>query len=458
MRSPGVVPLNVFSYVLWKDFSNKRRITTSIAVFRTESYFCEVLMKARELLQIEIEEGENEHFRRSVLAENFHRGRILAITMIVLELILAGADISAAIFKVDGRFHFSSYLIMYVLMILINSIYLLSINRLGDLEDKSTVQLRNLEMGLVAYITLIMSWGSMVSLMDQKLYGQLMVFMVNMISCSMIYILDNKKIIIPYGCSVIIIFIGLPYFQPSSDVLIGHYVNLCVFVIISWLASRIILLSYYRDYQSKRMLQKTNIILEREIEQNSVINSKLATVNHQLNELALIDELTGIPNRRSFRNHVDIAFERYVNKNSTLSIIMVDIDFFKQFNDIYGHNEGDRVLKAVAHQVNSVVRHNMDFVARWGGEEFIYAAFNSNEVEIEKIAEAIKGKVLGLKIPHRFSKDWANISVSLGSCTTHVSGRVDVAKCIERADKALYLAKTNGRNCVKVWNRSDTLC
>lgn len=417
-----------------------------------ENNFREVLMKARDLLRIDIEDCEKEHFRRSVLAENFHRGRILAFAMIVFELILAGMDISAAIFKVDSRFHFSSYLKMYLIMILINSAYLLYINKAKDLKDKSIRQLRNLEIGLVTYITLIMSWGSIVSLMDQKLYGQLIAFMVNMISCSVLNFLDNKKIIIPYVCSVLIIIVGLPFFQSSSDVLIGHYVNLGVFILIAWLASRIIFLSYYRDYKSKRMLEKTNIILEREIEQNSVINLKLAAANVQLNELALLDELTGIPNRRSFRNHIDIAFERYVNKNSILSIIMVDVDYFKQFNDIYGHNEGDRVLIAVANQINSVVRHTMDFAARWGGEEFVYAAFNTNAAEIEKIAETIRRKVLNLKIPHGFSKKWNYISVSIGTCTIDVAGKVDVGKGIERADKALYLAKTSGRNCVKVYS------
>jgi diguanylate cyclase (GGDEF)-like protein len=413
-------------------------------------------MKIRDFWQIDLEECEKEQFKRSVLADNFHRGRILAIAMIVFELILAWIDISAAIFKVDSRFHFSAYLIMYLLMILINSIYLLYINIVGDLRGKSIRQLSNLEMGLVVYITLIMSWGSIVSLMDQKLYGQLMVFMVNMISCSVLYFLDNKKIIISYACSVVIILTGLPFFQSSNDVLIGHYVNLVIFIFIAWLASRIIFLSYYSDFKSKRMLQKTNLLLEGQIEQNSVINLELAAANFQLKELALLDELTGIPNRRSFRNHVDIAFERYVNENSFLSIIIVDVDNFKQFNDNYGHNEGDRALIAVANQINSVVTHNMDFVARWGGEEFIYAAFNTNEAEIEKIAETIRRKVLDLKIPHGFSQNWDCVSVSIGACTIEVRGKADVGKGIERADKALYLAKTSGRNCVKI-NSLETM-
>lgn len=404
------------------------------------------------MLQIDIEEAEKEYFIRCILTDNFHRGKIFAIQIIVVELILVGLNISAAILKVDSRFHFSAYLIMYLIMILINSVYLLWIKRFKDLNDKSHSQLRTLEIGLVVYITLLMSWGSIISLMDQKLYGQLMVFMVNMIACSVVFFLDNKKIIIPYVCSVLIIFLGLPFFQSSRDILIGHYVNLCVFIIISWIASRIIFQSYCRDHKTKRELQQTNILLEKEIEQNSVINLKLAAANIQLNELALLDELTGIPNRRSFRNHIDIAFERYVKENTLLSIIMIDVDYFKQFNDNYGHNEGDKVLIAVANQIYSVVRHNKDFVARWGGEEFIYTAFNTNRAEIGKIAETIRHKVFDLKIPHGFSKNWSYVSVSIGTCTIEVRGKADVSKGIEQADKALYLAKTSGRNCVKEYS------
>jgi len=366
-----------------------------------------------------------------------------------LEAILVIIDVVASIFKVDARFRFSYYFVMYLVMILVNITFLLLINWFNDSWEKSESQQRKLEAGLLAYITLIMSWGSFISLMDQKLYGQLIAFMVNMITCSVIYLLDNKRILVPYTCSVLILLVGLPFFQSSKDVLIGHYVNLFVFIVISWFAARIIFLSYCSDYMSKALMKKSNTLLGREIEQNDIINKKLTAANLQLKELALIDDLTGIPNRRSFRNHIDVAFESYVKKDSLLSIVMVDIDYFKNYNDNYGHIEGDRVLKAVANQIYSVVNHNMDFMARWGGEEFIYAAFNANKEEIRNIAETIRSKVYALKIPHQASKTWPYISVSLGTCSIKVSGKADVSKGIELADNALYLAKTSGRNCVK---------
>jgi len=406
-------------------------------------------MRAINFGKITIQECEKENFRKKILADNFRRGRILAKIMIGLESILVIICVTASILKVDNRFNFSYYLIMYMSLILINIIILFFINRFKDLKQKTSSELRNIEMGLVAYITLIMSWGSIISLLDQKLYGQLMVFMVNMITCSVMFFLDNKKRLVPYVFSILIILVGLPFFQDSKDVLIGHYVNLFVFVVISWLASKIIFQSYCSDFSSKALLKKTNVLLEREIEHNDTINKKLTAANLQLKELALIDELTGIPNRRSFRNHIEVAFESYVQEGSLLSVIMVDIDYFKDYNDNYGHNEGDKVLKAVANQINSVVRHTMDFVARWGGEEFIYATFNTNEEEIAKIAETIRSNVFDLQISHESSKAWGFISVSLGTCSIEVGGKANVGRAIEQADKALYLAKTSGRNCVK---------
>lgn len=409
-------------------------------------------MKIPYFFKIDIEECEKENFRRNLIFDNIHRGKILATTIIRFEFILAIIDICSALLKVDDRFHFSEYLIMYSIMICINTFYLLFIRKFEKLNNISTGQLNNAEILIVVYITLIMSWGSVVSLMDQKLYGQLIAFMVIMIASSVLYILDNKKILIPYFFSVLIILIFLPSFQSSKDILIGHYVNLCTFIIISWIASRIFFLNYVNDFNNKILLQRSKAMLEKEIEENKDINNKLALANFQLKNLALIDELTGIPNRRGFRNYIDIAFDSYVNEDSLLSVIIIDIDFFKNFNDNYGHEEGDKALIEVAKQINSVVKNAMEFFCRWGGEEFIYSVFNLAKEDVIILAETIRLKVCELKIPNECSKVSDYISVSIGTCTIKITGKDDVSKVINLADKALYLAKNSGRNCVKNFN------
>lgn len=407
-------------------------------------------MRIKDLLGIEIEESEKDDFKRNIILENISRGIIMAKVIIGFETFFAIIDIWGFLFKVDNRFLFNYYLLMYLLLIIICGLYLLIVKTVKNLTDKTIGQLRKLEIILVAFLTLLCSWSSVLSLLDQKLYGHLMVFMVNLLIVSVLFLMENRKILIPFISSVLILFIGLPFFQPSKDVLFGHYVNLCVLIFISWLVSRIVYYNYYNNFKNNKLLEKTNLLLEREIEQNNIINMKLSKANFQLKNLALVDELTGIPNRRSFRNFIDITFEYYLKRKSLLSIIMLDIDNFKQFNDNYGHNKGDRILKEVAYQINSVAKNsNIDFAARWGGEEFVYIAFNTNEKEIRKIAETIRKKVFALKIPHEFSNTGGFVTVSLGTCTIAIKDRSDIGKAIDLADKALYLAKTSGRNCVQ---------
>ncbi len=391
---------------------------------------------------------EKENFKREILANNVYNGRILAKIAIGFELVFSIIDIGASILEVDNRFRFNDYLIMYSAMIIINAVYLIFLNGFKNLEDKSINQLRRLEIVIVVYLTFMLSWGSIIALMDQKLYGQLTAFMVNIMICSVFYCLEMKKMLVPYVCSVVIILIGLPSFQVSSDILFGHYINLFFFLVISWFTSRVIYQSFCKNLKSKKLLQQ-------EVEKNTIINNRLTEVNLQLKEQALIDELTGMPNRRSFGNYIDMAFDNYFKENPLISFIMLDIDYFKQFNDSYGHGEGDKVIIAVANQIKSIVRHSMDFAARWGGEEFIYVAFDMDAEDIKRVAETIRKKVCELKIPHEFSKIDNYISVSVGACTIKGGGKEHVGKGFELVDKALYLAKNNGRNCIRYLQKDN---
>lgn len=410
-------------------------------------------MKLPGFLKNNLDECEKENFRRSIISDNIHRGKTLAIIMIGFESVLALFDIITSLLKVDDRFHFDEYLLMYAIMICINIVYLFIIMMYEKTDNHSSAQMKKMEITIVVYLTLIMSWSSIISLMDQKLYGHVIVFMVTVITTSVIYYLDNNIILIPYLISTLILAIGLPYFQRSSDVLIGHYVNLAPFLIISWLASRMIYFYYKNDFSSKSLLQKSNLLLEQEIEENKKINSRLAIANLQLKHAAIIDELTGIPNRRGFRNYIDVTFEGYIKSNSKLSVVMIDIDMFKQFNDNYGHEEGDKVLVSVAKKIDSIVKNTEGFFCRWGGEEFIYLVLNLTKEEIENLAETIRQSICELKIPSELIPNGDYLSVSIGTYSKTISDKDEVIEMINLADKALYIAKKNGRNCVK--NLSD---
>jgi len=399
-------------------------------------------------LKCYVEDSQKDKFRLNLLQDNIRRGRILAITMIIFECILIAVDIFSAIVVADDRFHFDIYLAMYIIMAGMNWVYLEVVKNIHIDKPISLDQIRKYEIIITVYITAIMSWASIVSLMDQKLYGQLMVFMIIMTTSSVLYYLETKIIWIPYFISVLILVIGLPFFQPSSDILIGHYVNLIVFIATTYLASRIIFSNYVNDFNHKVLLSESNQLLEQEIEENKAVNNKLELANFQLKRVALIDELTGIPNRRGFRNYIDTSFESQVGHDSVLSILMIDIDFFKQYNDHYGHDAGDEVLIEVSNEIDSIVKNTGGYFCRWGGEEFVYIHFNGTNDMIRNIAQMIRQSIYEKKIPNGYSSVGEYISISIGTSTVKIAGKEDVAKVISLADQALYQAKDNGRNCV----------
>lgn len=330
-------------------------------------------MKITDLFSNQIEKEEMESFQRHLIFDNIERGKILAYFVIFLEFLMLMTDLVASWLKVDVRFNFFGYSLIYGLMIIVNILFLIVTRKFEQLDQRSAAQLTQMERSLFAYITFMLCWGSIVTLMDQRLYGQLMPYLINVSICSVVYYLGNKKSIIPYILSLLILFIGLPFVQPSHDILFGHYVNLILFASILWLASRMIYHSYCENYKNTVLLNKSKRQLEEEIELNHVTNKKLSISNRQLKELTLIDELTGIPNRRSFRYFIDQMKDQNFANHNYLAIMMIDIDFFKQYNDHYGHDEGDKALVAVANEILSTIQSSMEFAVRWGGEEFIFA-------------------------------------------------------------------------------------
>ena len=217
------------------------------------------------------------------------------------------------------------------------------------------------------------------------------------------------------------------------------------------MASRIVFKSHCNQYTAKRLLSQSNEQLEAETRLNVKNNEKLKEMNQRLKKLSFLDELTKLPNRRSFRDYVDYHFDFLKEDPKSFSVIMIDVDHFKQMNDRFGHNTGDAILKGIAKQLNASINADTDFTARWGGDEFIYASFNKTGEETLAIANLMRKKILSLNKQNHDSIS-PEITVSLGACTLQVKGKESISRCIECADKALYAAKTSGRNCVRYYS------
>lgn len=163
---------------------------------------------------------------------------------------------------------------------------------------------------------------------------------------------------------------------------------------------------------------------------------------------ATTDSLTGIYNRRFFDEHYKMALGQSVRQKLPLSVFMVDIDFFKEYNDYYGHPTGDKALIKVANMLKAQLSRSSDVVARYGGEEFILMLPNMPEVFAIPFADKLREAIWDMTLPHLKSRIAKQISVSIGVSTYDQENKSSMLSLIDAADAALYKAKQNGRNQV----------
>ncbi|MFM1841695.1 MAG: hypothetical protein RLZZ490_428 [Cyanobacteriota bacterium] len=195
-----------------------------------------------------------------------------------------------------------------------------------------------------------------------------------------------------------------------------------------------------------RELEKQNALLKTEIDERLKIEKALTDANHKLEELASQDGLTGLANRRHFDHYLATQWQYALLNQQILSLILIDVDFFKAYNDAYGHLLGDDCLKQVATILKSVSRKQSDLVARYGGEEFIIVLPNTTVDEAEQLAHRIQQAIADQKIPHRQSLVAEYVTLSMGISDAIPTIQETVADLIQRADFALYQGKSAGRN------------
>jgi diguanylate cyclase (GGDEF)-like protein len=173
----------------------------------------------------------------------------------------------------------------------------------------------------------------------------------------------------------------------------------------------------------------------------------LKNVNQELEQLARMDSLTSLANRRKFSEHLKYAISESRRRVEPLTLIMIDIDFFKKYNDYYGHVYGDRCLIQVAQELKQHCRRGTDLIARYGGEEFAIILTNTDAAAACKFAEEVRNGVHSLAIPHTDSDANDHVTLSLGVFSAiPKTDEHDYDWYIIEADRRLYDAKRAGRN------------
>lgn len=178
------------------------------------------------------------------------------------------------------------------------------------------------------------------------------------------------------------------------------------------------------------------------------LNKEMQAANDRLKQLSSLDGLTGISNRRSFDERLIEEWSRERRSVAPLSLILLDIDFFKPYNDTYGHLAGDECLVNVASSLKSALHRPADFLARYGGEEFVVILPETSEEGALKIAEDLRVAIDSMGMKHEASKAADHVTISLGTATMVPSAGAKPSALVDSADKALYEAKEGGRNRV----------
>jgi diguanylate cyclase (GGDEF)-like protein len=201
------------------------------------------------------------------------------------------------------------------------------------------------------------------------------------------------------------------------------------------------------------------IDLMRELRQRAAAETELARANCELAELATHDPLTGLANRRGFSDMLRREWRRCAREEEPLSLLVLDVDNFKGFNDLYGHGCGDECLKIIASAITRSIRRPSDLAARYGGEEFVVVLPTTYLDDAMVIGEAIRQAVVQEAVPHRDGPAGV-VSVSIGAACSISLVEPTTELLIETADNALYQAKHNGRNrieCLPDLNTSSVM-
>ena len=169
-------------------------------------------------------------------------------------------------------------------------------------------------------------------------------------------------------------------------------------------------------------------------------------LSEKLHEAAITDELTGLPNRRGFNQQLMKEWKRTGRTNQPLTVMIIDIDYFKYYNDSKGHLAGDKLLQKVADTLKNVFKRPSDFFARYGGDEFVAVIPDTDWVGGIKLAEACRKTLEKLNIPNKSAPFLNHVTISVGIATVEPTEDKNSEELLKTADRALYKAKSNGRN------------
>ncbi|HEX7028765.1 MAG TPA: GGDEF domain-containing protein [Gammaproteobacteria bacterium] len=377
---------------------------------------------------------------RAVAAEQVKMLVAQSPTGIVMSFLLA--SFVAMVFGelVPGRFVFiwwlvisASFLVQYILYVAFNR------------ESRGRISFHYWYFLILAASAVSgLCWGLGLTYMLSRIEPQYHIFLIILlISLASAGITLAIRTSVYYAFQVSVLLPVIVWLTLQSDItnaILGIF--LLIFMVAMWLFAG----QVSRVLSNSFRLQLENQTLANSLKQS---NARLQVLNEELTQLSATDSLTQVANRRYFDERFSSEFSRASRENTSLSVLMIDVDFFKPYNDEFGHLIGDESLQQVAMAIRDSLKRPTDLVARYGGEEFIVLLPSTGIEGAVQLAEEIRQKIESLRIAHPHSEVSQYVTVSLGVTGSFPGKSISKEQMLQKADEALYNAKALGRNRVE---------
>lgn len=381
---------------------------------------------------------QRERYHLELARFNYKSGHFISFMLIFMEAAmlvyaLISFDFSKTVYLV--------YTVLYCILLIIGiCVYAFTLLMKKHLET----HYRLFNAIVVVFACLVMTWGAVLSSFDISLGSYPIIFFSFLTGFSALFYLTTPVSLIMLFCEIILFYIlNLTLGGQSFDfnVVINYFTYFCIIVAVVLIKDK----QTYEKFKADCALQNKDAQLNAMVE-------KLGAMNKQLIDMAVTDSLTGTYNRWAFNNNIPVLIANCIKNNTPLTAIMYDIDNFKYVNDLYGHEAGDHILKAVCNKLVSHTHKNC--VYRFGGEEFVILLENLTQEQSMQLADKIREDVAS-----EVYTDW-NIAVTMsGGVYTAVPGtKNDGDEFWIRADNALYKAKHSGKNCIVLFDESMITC
>ncbi len=368
----------------------------------------------------------------------------LAVAILIAEIIILVFQIIRLKDRLYGLLYFDVYVLAIIISLFYTVVYALYRCKKLKKGQKAVDFAFILSFLGMALLTTAAETESLVTLPDLIILTSYMIAVATLVHFHYLRIIFT--VIFGYVGAIIITLMSVN--SPNANFLQDHVFTVFLNILFTFLA---ITFACIPSYNNRTTIFLQEVAIAKANENLKRSNFKLLELNKQLEKTSMTDALTKVSNRQAFDSTLSVRWQAAAQAKEPLSVLMVDIDFFKKYNDTFGHLAGDECLKEVASLIKKCIRHGVDNVFRYGGEEFVVLLPDSDVHGAKLTAERLQKDIENANIKH--ITELGSVTLSIGIHCETPTHENDYS-LIEKADIALYYAKSNGRNQCVVYNDS----